>query len=292
MRRTGTDSHSRTPTYARLIVDLDGTLYRGPQPVPGAVEAMSQLRRTHEVLFLSNNCNVSAQRLAERLRGMGFEAAPREIVTSVTLMVEAVGQVGSGLRVMTLSSGDLEPSLEEAGHRIVQADRAEVVVVAVDFGITYNRIACVLRALLAGAILIGANADATYPTETGPRPGAGAFVGVVRGMGFTPQHMCGKPDPWAMRRALALRGFEPRRDCLLVGDRLDSDILGAHALGIDSALVLTGASLREDVERLSIRPTYVVDALPSLLSELAAGDGYPIDAGGNAAVDRQDRRCT
>jgi len=201
----------------------------------------------------------------------GVSLFPKEVTVQ---MVRNFLDGGAGINVLARHAG------------------AEVVVVAVDFEITYDRIACVLRALLAGAILIGANADATYPTETGPRPGAGAFVGIVRGMGFTPQHMCGKPDPWAMRRALALRGFEPRRDCLLVGDRLDSDILGAHALGIDSALVLTGASLREDVERLSIRPTYVVDALPSLPSEFAAGDGRPIDAGGNAAVDRPDRRRT
>jgi len=272
MMRSIDGGHRNPPAgYARLIVDLDGTLYRGPEPIPGAAETMARLRHTHHVLFLSNNCNVSADHLAERLAKMGFEAAAYEIVTSVTLMVEAVDQLGSSLRVLTLSSGDLEPSLEEAGHRIVGPDRAEVVAVAVDFGMTYERIANVLRALLRGAYFVGANEDATYPTDTGPRPGAGAFVAAIRGMGFIPRRMCGKPDRWAMRKAMALRGFAPGSDCLLVGDRLDSDILGAQALGIDSALVLTGASTQEDIERLSIRPTYVIDALPSILADPSSG---------------------
>ncbi len=256
---------SMTPVYRRLIVDLDGTLYRGPEPLPGAVNAIAKLRPGRELLFLSNNCDQSAEHLAERLRRMGFGAAVHEVVSSVTLMVEAVNELGRGLRVLTLGSGDLDPSLEDAGHRIVPADGADVVVVAVDLRISYDRIAEVLRALSRGATLIGANADATYPTEAGPRPGAGAFVGIARGMGFVPDRMCGKPDPWAMRRAVSLRGFDVGPDCLLVGDRLDSDILGAHRLGVDSALVLTGASTRADIERLGIRPTYVVTDLAAIL---------------------------
>jgi len=257
-----------TPDYARLIVDLDGTLYLGPNPLPRATQTMTQLRRTCEILFLSNNCNHSAERLARRLNQIGFEAAPREVVSSVTLMVEAVNQLGAGLRVLTLSSGDLDPALEEAGHRITQKEPADVVIVGVDIDFCYDSLARALRALSRGAVLVGANADAAYPTETGPRPGAGAFVGAVRGMGFVPDRMCGKPDSWAMRKALSLRGFDAGPDCLLVGDRLDSDILGARNLGIDSALVLTGVSTREDVERLGIRPTYVADDLAAIADDL------------------------
>ena len=272
MQPIGRDQAKGTASYAHLIVDLDGTLYRGLEPLPGAVEAMERLRRMHDILFLSNNCNLSAAHVVQRLQRMGFEAEASEVVSSVTLMVRAVNEIGSGLRVLTLTSGDLESSLEEAGHRIVEADQAEVVIVGVDLAVSYEKIAAVLRALLAGAVLIGANADATYPTETGPRPGAGTFVGFARGMGFTPQHMCGKPDPWAVREALALRGFEPAPDCLLVGDRLDSDIAGAHAVRIDSALVLTGVSSVEDIERTGIRPTYVCDDLAAVAASADRDD--------------------
>jgi len=251
--------------YTKLIVDLDGTLYRGPEPLPAAVETMERLRHSCSVLFLSNNCNQSSDHLARRLRGLGFEAGAHEVVSSVTLMVEAVNELGSGLRVLTFSSGDIDAALEEAGHHVVEGHRADVVVVGVDFGFGYDGIARVLHALLAGAILIGANADATYPTENGPRPAAGVFVGAIRGMGFAPVRMCGKPDPWAMRRAFELRGFEPGPDCLLVGDRLDSDILGAQVIDIDSTLVLTGATSRVSASRFEPPPTYILKAFSDLL---------------------------
>ncbi|MCK4600579.1 HAD-IIA family hydrolase [Candidatus Bipolaricaulota bacterium] len=260
-------------SYTKLIVDLDGTLYRGQRPLPNVVETLERLRRTCSILFLSNNCNQSADNLAARLRELGFEAHPHEVVSSVTLMVQAVNEVGSGLRVLTLSSGDLDGALEEAGHRIVETKRVDAVVMGVDLGLSYDRLSLALQALLSGAILIGANADATYPTEAGPHPAAGAFVGAVRGMGFEPSRMCGKPDPWAMKKAFELRGFEPDGKCLLIGDRLDSDILGAQTLGISSALVLTGISTRSDIEELEHRPTHILrgfSELPQLLDSVAS----------------------
>lgn len=253
------------PTYSKLIVDLDGTLYRGSRALPDAVETMARLRGACEVLFLSNNCNQSADHLAQRLRRLGFEAHPHEIVSSITLMVQAVNELGTGVRVAALSSGDLNAELERAGHCIVKpSQHAEVVIVGVDLNVNYAGLARVLDLVLSGAILIGANADPTYPSETGALPGAGAFVGAVQGMGFSPSRMCGKPDPWAMRTAFELRGFAPDEKCLVIGDRLDSDVLGAQALGIDSALVLTGASTQADIERLNIRPTYVAESLRAL----------------------------
>jgi HAD superfamily hydrolase (TIGR01450 family) len=260
-------------SYTKLIVDLDGTLYHGRRPLPNAAETMRRVRRTCAVLFLSNNCNQSANNLAVRLCNLGFEAHPHEVVSSVTLMVQAVNELGSTLRVLTLGSGDLDGALEEAGHWIVTANHADVVVAGVDLGLSYERLSRALQALLSGAILIGANSDATYPTEAGPRPAAGAFVGALSGMGFEPSRMCGKPDPWAMKKAFELRGFEADGECLLVGDRLDSDILGAQALGIDSALVLTGISTRSDVVESAYRPTHVLRGfaeLPQLLDSLAS----------------------
>jgi 4-nitrophenyl phosphatase len=259
--------------YTKVIVDLDGTLYRGRQPLPKTVATMRRIRRTCSILFLSNNCSQSAASLSARLCALGFEAHPDEVVSSVTLTVEAVNELGSALRVLTLSSGDLNESLEKAGHRVVDGNPADVVVAGVDLDLSYEGLSLALEALLSGAIFIGANADATYPTEAGPRPAAGAFVGAVRGMGFEPSRMCGKPDPWAMKKAFELRGFEPDGECLLVGDRLDSDILAARTLGIDSAVVLTGISTRSDIAGSKYRPTYILKEfaeLPEILTSEAS----------------------
>ena len=247
--------------YSKLILDLDGTLYRGPNPIPGAIEAVARFRETCSILCLSNNGNQTSERLVRRLRGMGFDVRDGELVCSLDLIVEAVNDLGSSLRILTISSGDLDGALEEAGHRVVTSGRADAVVAGVDASITYDKLAHALKALLAGAALIGANADATYPTHEGPRPAAGTFVGAIAAMGFAPNRMCGKPDPCAMRAAFERRGFEPGPDCLLIGDRVDADVLGAQALGIDSALVLTGVSGREEIGTLAEPPTYVAESI-------------------------------
>jgi len=252
------------PRYSKLVVDLDGTLCCGSEAIPGAVDAMRRLRESCSILFLSNNGNRSPDRLAERLERMGFEAHADEVVCSLSLIVAVIRSLGQNLRVLTLSSGDLSGALEEAGQRIVNRAPADVVVAGVDFDITYETLARALEALQSGAILVGANEDATYPTGLGPRPAAGAFVGAMRGMGFAAAWMCGKPDAWAMRRAFDLRGFAAGADCLMVGDRVDADILGAQTIGIDSALVLTGVSTLEDARHLAEPPTYEVESIERL----------------------------
>jgi len=257
-----------TGLYSKLIVDLDGTLYCGPSPIPGALQAMETLRERHSILFLSNNGSLTASKLAARLRGMGFEAHRHEVISSLDLMVDAIGELGRGLRVLPMTSGDLPDALEEAGHRVVEGGNADVVAAGVDVDFGYETLSCALWALSSGAVLIGANEDATYPTERGLRPAAGAFVGAMRGMGFSPERLCGKPDARAMRRALALRGFEPDPECLLVGDRPDSDVLGAHALAIDSALVLTGITDARAAANASPSPTYVIESICELASRL------------------------
>ena len=258
--------------YSKLIVDLDGTLYCGPDPVCGAVEAMERLRSTCSILFLSNNGNHAPERLARRLRGMGFEAHADEVVCSLNLIVEAVSEIGDRLSVLVISTGDLAGALEEAGHRIVKDARADVVAVGVDLDLGYETITRALKSLLSGATLVGANADATYPTEHGPRPAAGTFVGAMRGMGFTPARMCGKPDPWAMRKAFELRGFQPDSECLLIGDRVDSDIQGAQMMGIDSALVLSGLTGRCEATVVEPLPTYVFESISAIADVLGVHD--------------------
>jgi 4-nitrophenyl phosphatase len=260
------------PDYAKLLVHLDGTLYRGQEPIPGAVEAMSRLRTSRSILFLSNNGNHAPARLTERLHRLGFAIEPKEIICSLQLIVEAVSEMGSGQRVFTVSSGDLDNALEEAGHRVVQNGRADVVVAGVDWTFSYEKLRHALRALSSGAVLIGANWDATYPTEAGPQPAAGVFVGAMKGMGFTPAHLCGKPDPWAMRRAFEIRGFSPGPDCLLVGDRLDADIHGAQAIGIDSVVVLSGVTSERQAREFFPSPTYIADSIADVPGIIAGGE--------------------
>jgi 4-nitrophenyl phosphatase len=148
----------------------------------------------------------------------------------------------------------------------VAAEEAEFVVVGVDVGLTYAKLADGLTAMGHGARLIVANLDRVFPIEDGLRPGAGAIVGAFHGMGFEPDAVCGKPNPLAIERAFELRGMPKDKRLLMIGDQLETDILGAERVGVDSVLVLTGASTEADVDRQRIRPTYVVKDLSELES--------------------------
>ena len=99
------------PRYSKLILDLDGTLYCGPEPIPGAVDAVAGFRKTCSILFLSNNGNQTSDRLVRRLSDMGFEVRDGELVCSLDLIVAAVDELGSGLRILTMSTGDLDGTL-------------------------------------------------------------------------------------------------------------------------------------------------------------------------------------
>ncbi|MCK4356653.1 HAD-IIA family hydrolase [Candidatus Bipolaricaulota bacterium] len=261
--------------YSKLVFDLDGTLYRGRSSIPSAVETINHLKNRADLLFLSNNGNQSATALAQRLRTLGFNVSNDEVISSVTITVEYVSSLQQDASIFVLNSGDLPRALQAAGHRLVAAEEAQFVVVGVDMELTYDKLAQGLFALRNGARFIATNTDAVYPREEGVYPAAGAIVGAFRGMGFEPEQYCGKPDRWAVEKALSLRGMRIGLDCLMVGDHLETDIVGAQNIGVDSVLVLTGVSTREEMIRKGIHPTYVIRDLSELEPILFSDSGSP-----------------
>lgn len=213
---------------------------------------------------MSNNCDQSARSLAQRLRGLGFDVNETDVISSVTLAVEHILSLRRQASVFVVNSGELPRALEAAGHRVVSAQEAEFLVVGVDFDLTYDTLGQGLLALRNGARFVAMNADPVYPVKEVFLPAAGAFVGAFRGMGYEPDYFCGKPDRHAVEKALALRGMKIGPDCLVVGDHLETDILGAKNIGVDSVLILTGVSKQEDIVKKGIRPTYVIDDLSEL----------------------------
>ena len=262
-----------TPTeiYEAIIFDLDGTLFRGSKAIPGAVDALNALRDQIPCRFLSNNGERRAASLARRLQDFGFVAHAEEIVTSAELVLGLLGDRGEKRRILALASDDLTEALAADGHRIVDDPSADTIVVGVDRQLTRERMVQGLRAALAGAMLIGTNEDPTYPAGDGLRPAAGPYVGFFRGMGIEPVHLCGKPDEWAVRTALAQWGIRDPSRCLFVGDNLRTDIEAAARVGADSVLVLSGVSTGEDVRMAAVKPTAVVPSVADLtLPALAA----------------------
>ncbi len=259
---------ARDARYSKFILDLDGTLYRGRSALPSAVEAINTLRTWAELLFLSNNGGQTAQSLAQRLHGLGFTIDETDVISSVTLAVDHISSLQKQASVFLINSGELAGALEAAGHRVVSGQEAEFLVVGVDLDFSYDKLDQGLLALRNGARFIAMNMDSVYPVKDGVLPAAGAFVGAFRGMGYEPDYYCGKPDRRAMEKALALRGMKIGPACLVVGDHLETDILGAQNIGVDSALVLTGVSKQEDIARKEIGPTYVIEDLSGLGSIL------------------------
>jgi 4-nitrophenyl phosphatase len=254
--------------YDAIIFDLDGTLYCGPKPIPGSHDVLRRLRAEAQCRFLSNNGEQTSPAIARRLVDMGMEVHESDVTTSADLVVETVTKEFPRCRFFPLASPVLESALIDIG--CTSTDReADLVISGVSTTFTYDDLASALRLLETGARLIVTNEDPVFPTDRGFLPAGGALAGALRGMGFAPHRFCGKPDVDAVRRALSSWGLDDPSRCLFVGDNLGTDILSAHRVGADSALVLTGVASPNDVSNCPTHPTYVLPSvadLPSVLS--------------------------
>ena len=249
--------------YRAFLLDIDGVLVRGGEPISGAAEAVEALQVRGQVLLLSNNSSRSRAGVAKRLGDLGFAFKPEAIVPSSYVVARYLLETEGPTAVWTIGEEGLRAELELAGHRIVSPGEAEWLVVGICWGFNYAMLAEALSFLEGGGRYIATNTDATFPTPEGPKPGAGAVVGAIQGMGFQPHAVIGKPSPIAYRIALE-QVDAPMEAVLMIGDRLETDILGARDSGIDSVLVLSGISSREDIERQGIRPTWLAEDLAAL----------------------------
>ena len=250
--------------YDCVLFDLDGVLYRGEAAVPSAPPTLAELRRRSvRPVFLTNNSSRTPLQVAEKLRGIGIEAEPGEVVTSALATAELLAERGGG-RAFVIGQDGVREALSDAGIAIVDGDpeEADLVVVGYDGGATYGSLKRASLLVQRGARLVATNADGSYPAADGLWPGAGALLAVITTTTGAEPEIVGKPFA-PLFEAGRRRGGGGRP--LVVGDRLDTDIEGAARLGWDSMLVLTGISGREDVERLGIVPTVIAEDVSALL---------------------------
>lgn len=252
--------------YDCFLLDLDGVLYRGDQVVPGASEVVATLRTAgRRVVFLTNNSSRTPEDVTGRLVGLGIAADPSEIVTSALATADLLAGRGGG-SVFVVGESGIRTALADAGLAVLdgEPDRADYVVVGWDRGVDYAKLRTASLLVQRGARLVATNADPSFPAPEGLWPGAGALLGVITATTGVEAEVVGKPHAplfdAALRRA---GGGRP----LVVGDRLDTDIAGAAALGWDSLLVLTGISREEDLAGSDVRPTFVAKDLSALLAD-------------------------
>lgn len=259
---------STAARYDHLLIDLDGTLWLGEEPIDGALEAIDALRQAGKGLaFLTNDVRHSPEEHVRKLWRLGFRASLDEVVTVGAALQFLLAERGGGGAAFVIGGRAMVDHVADAGMRVVNhtefASRADVVVVAGHERFDFAELRTAAMAVRRGAELIGTSRDATFPMPDGPWPGTGAILAAVEVAGGRPaDEVVGKPGP-AMYDAVRDR-LGPGR-LLAVGDRPDSDVAGARAAGIDSALVLTGATTPADAGAAEPRPTHVAGSLAELV---------------------------
>lgn len=256
-----------------LILDMDGVLWRGNTPMPGLVDFFAALRGAGIGFILAtNNATKTAAMYTERLARFGVDVPPEQILTSAEATASYLaGEFPPGAPAYVVGAKGLHDAITAQGFRIVTPqevrDGGEAAFVVVGFSPHANYEELAMGALLVhrGAPFIGTNPDPTYPSEIGPLPGAGALIAVITTATGVNPILIGKPGPIVFREAVKRLGDDPST-VVMVGDRLSTDIAGAKAAGLRSALVLSGISTREEAETGPIRPDYIF----ADITELAA----------------------
>ncbi|MGD8399224.1 MAG: HAD-IIA family hydrolase [Anaerolineae bacterium] len=241
----------------RLVVDMDGVLYRGTEIVPGTREFVAFLRRRGiRFVMATNNSTKTPEQFVEKLAGMGVTVEPGEILTSALATAgHLAGLAAEGTRVFCVGEDGLRRALGEAGFDLVEED-AEYVVAGMDFAICYEQLAEAALQIRAGARFVGTNPDCTFPSERGIVPGAGSLLAFLEAAtGVAPQ-IVGKPETAMMEQALGRMGGGRARSAVL-GDRLETDILAGQRARLATLLVLTGVTDREMLARSEIQPDLV-----------------------------------
>jgi HAD superfamily hydrolase (TIGR01457 family) len=253
--------------YDAFLLDLDGVLYRGDEPVGGAPEAVDELRKLGKrIAFVTNNSSRTPAQVAKKLAGVGVSADPEEVVTSALATASALAKRGGG-SAFVIGEAGIRTALDAYGIEVVDGtpERTDYVVVGWDRNANYARLRTAALLVQRGASLIATNADPSYPAPDGLWPGAGALLAVLTTtLGRPPDEVIGKPHATLYTIALERSGGGR---ALVVGDRLDTDIAGAAPLGWDSLLLLTGVAGPADLQRAPAIPTFVGKDLSVLRSD-------------------------
>jgi HAD superfamily hydrolase (TIGR01450 family) len=250
--------------YDCLLVDLDGTVFRGRQPTEGAVEALD--RADSRKLFVTNNASRSADEVAAHLRELGFTASAADVVTSAQSAAHLLaGQLPSQSPVLIVGTDALANEITAVGLRPVRRfdDDPVAVVQGLSMTIGWPDLAEAALAIRAGALWVAANVDPTLPTERGLLPGNGSLVAALRAATGAQPQVAGKPGRQLMQDAVDRGDFDAP---LVIGDRLDTDIEGANNAGLPSLMVLSGVNTARDAVYAEPvrRPTYIGLDLRSL----------------------------
>jgi 4-nitrophenyl phosphatase len=263
-----------------LILDMDGVLWHRDRPVPGLEAFFQQLERSKigYVLATNNARNVATQ-YSEKLAGFGVQVPPEQILTSAEATARFLrASYPEGTRVYVVGDSGLRLALAESGFDLLDGTgfigddaRADIVVVGFTPHFCYDQLASATYLVNKGASFIGTNPDVTFPTEFGPLPGAGSMLAFLKTATGVEPVVLGKPNTAIFEQALLILDGT-KSDTVMVGDRLSTDIEGAHAAGLRAMLLLSGISHLDDVAQSNTKPDWILDDLAALTEFLRGQD--------------------
>jgi HAD superfamily hydrolase (TIGR01457 family) len=246
-----------------FMLDMDGTIYKGWDVIPGAKEFIGALKdREIPFVFLTNNSSHSRTYYYDKLVRMGFDITLENVLTSNIATIRFVLSERPGKRVYVVGSEDVVREVADAGVDVVEDD-PDIVYLTFDRSITYDKINRAYKALMKGAELIATHPDDVCPTETDYDIDIGPFIRMFEQMCQTTAVVIGKPNSLMLDMAAREMGVDPR-GTVMVGDRLYTDIRMGVDAGISTILVLSGETSKADLQASDVHPTFVLDSVADI----------------------------
>lgn len=254
--------------FAGYIFDLDGTIYLGDHAIEGAPETIRHLQsRNRKLLFLTNKTIESREYYVKKLRRLGIDVTIDQLLSPAVVTIRYLHAHYPNANVYVIGEKVFKDELERSGIRFARSpDETDLVVISWDRDFHYRHLNDAYQAIRRGAEVIATHPDRTCPVPDGAVPDCGGMIGAVEGVtGRKVEVIMGKPSRLMALAALDILGVEAS-SCLMTGDRLETDILMGRQSGMNTALVLTGVTSREDLQRSDIEPTFVLESVRDILS--------------------------
>lgn len=245
-----------------FLLDMDGTLYLGDRLIEGAREFLNWVNETgRKYLFITNNSSKGVIDYVRKMERLGLPAKDADFVTSVQLCARFLKENYAGRKIYVLGTKSFKSELIANGIMVTDnLDEVDCLVMGFDTELTFSKLEDACRLLVRGVDYIATNPDIVCPTEFGSVPDCGSVAQMLYNATGRRPRFLGKPEPEILYMAIEKSGFEPS-EALVIGDRMYTDIASGVRAGVDTALVLSGESTLEDVEKSEFKPTWIFDSI-------------------------------
>lgn len=249
--------------FKGFIFDLDGTVYLSDQLIPGAEEVIRLIRESgRKVVFLSNKPIQTREDYASKLTRLGIPTRPEEVINSTFVMANYLKKIAPHARLFVVGETPFIDEMKRAGFTITEEPKEiEYVVVAFDRTFDYRKLNIAYQAIKLGAHFVATNPDRTCPVEGGEIPDCAGMIAAIEAVtGKKVEIIVGKPSPIMIQAALDMMGLKPE-DCILIGDRLETDIKMGKESGIATGIVLTGVTDEKTLKESPIHPDFIFQSI-------------------------------